>query len=762
MELITDLAYIMVVAGVVTILFKRLKQPLVLGYIVAGFLAGPHMPYTPTVADTENVETWSQIGVIFLMFSLGLEFSFKKIVKMGIGPVITALCIVLGMISVGSAVGWMFGWNSMNRLFLGGMMAMSSTTIIYKAFDDMGLRGQRFAKSVMSTLILEDILGILLMVILSAMAVSRQFEGMALFKSMLQLGFFLALWFIVGIFLIPLFLKKNSRFINGETLLIVSVGLCFLFVILASEAGYSPAFGAFMIGSILAETLEAERIEHVTGSVKNLFGAIFFVSVGMLVDPHVLVEYWLPIMVIVLAIIVGQTTLGSMSFILGGQNLQGGIKSGFSMAQIGEFAFILASLGVSLGVTSAFLYPVVVAVSIITTFLTPYMIRLADPVYRSVDATMPKRVRHFIDKSSKGKSSKGTAEVNDVPLSWLTGTEPGYSFIDEQNVYQQKGTLYVWKKLLKQLVLQTISYSILAIAAITLSLASLLPLCRTIFTHWPGNFVCGLLTLVVVSFFLRPIVIRKNHSEEMKFLRSNGIIHRLLLRIIYAIRFAIACWAVYFVLDYLSPFRWYLHVALSAIIVMYIVRSQWVKLCSIRLERTFRLNLSRRDRHQSETNASTAYARRLYGKDIQISCLSIPVNSNWAGKRLCELNIGRDMGIIIVAIVRGDMRINIPDGSAVLYPRDLIEVVGDDLSIENFSLLLESQCTETKESDHNIRIRCITLTADSPLVGKAVRDAGIRQHLRSIVIGTERKDGSLQMISPSQVLKKGDKLWIVG
>lgn len=762
MELITDLAYIMVVAGMVTILFKRLKQPLVLGYIVAGFLAGPHMPYTPTVGDMENVETWSQIGVIFLMFSLGLEFSFKKIVKMGIGPVITALCIVVGMISVGSAVGWLFGWNSMNRLFLGGMMAMSSTTIIYKAFDDLGLRGQTFAKGVMSTLILEDILGILLMVILSAMAVSRQFEGMALVKSMLQLFFFLALWFIVGIFLIPLFLKKNSRFINGETLLIVSVGICFLFVILASEAGYSPAFGAFMIGSILAETLEAERIEQVTGSVKNLFGAIFFVSVGMLVDPQVLVEYWLPILVIVLAIIIGQTTLGSMSFILGGQNLRSGIKSGFSMAQIGEFAFILATLGNSLGVTSGFLYPVVVAVSIITTFLTPYMIKEADKVAEIVDGIVPKRVRYFIDKSSKGRSSSGNAEMSDIPLSWLTGTEPGYSYIEKQTVFEQKGLLYVWKSLIKQLLIQTICYSILAVAAITLSLASLLPLCRTIFTHWPGNFICGVLTLIVVSFFLRPIVVRKNHSEEVKFLKNKGKIQNILFNLTLIVRALIAVWAVYFVLNYLSPFRWYLHILLSVFIVIYIVRSEWIKLYSIRLERTFRHNLSRRDRHQSETTASTAYARRLYGKDIHISCLSIPVNSNWAGKRLCELNIGRDMGIIIVAIVRGDVRINIPDGNAILYPRDMIEVVGDDLSIENFSLLLESNCTQIKENDHNIRIRCITLSSDSPLVGKAVRDAGIRKHLRSIVIGTEMKDGSLQMITPSQVLKKGDKLWIVG
>lgn len=750
----------MVVAGLVTIIFKRLKQPLVLGYIVAGFLAGPHMPYMPTVNDTENIETWSQIGVIFLMFSLGIEFSFKKIVKMGMGPIITALSIMFFMISVGSAVGWMFGWSSMNRLFLGGMLAMSSTTIIYKAFDDLGLRQQPFAKGVMSTLVLEDILGILLMVVLSALAVSRKFEGMALLTSMMQLGFFLALWFIVGIFVIPLFLRRNSRFINAETLLIVSVGMCFLFVILANKAGYSPAFGAFMIGSILAETLEAERIEHVTGSVKNLFGAIFFVSVGMLVDPHVLVEYWLPILVIVLAIVLGQSIFGTVSFILGGQNLQNGIRSGFSMAQIGEFAFILAALGNTLGVTSSFLYPVVVAVSIITTFLTPYMIKLADPAYEHAQIVLPKRMRHLIDKSSKGRGRQGE-DINDVPLSWLTGSDPGYSYLDKQNIFQQHGVWYVWGILLRQLLLQTISYSILSVATITLALASLLPICRTIFTHWPGNAICGLLTLVAVSFFLRPIVVRKNHSEEIKFLSSKGVLNKFFILVTVALRMALAVWAVYFILNYLSPFRWYLHVVASILIVYYMIRSKWIKLCSIRLERTFRMNLSRRDRMQNANNASTAYARRLYGKDIQISCLSVPVKSNWAGKRLNELNIGRDMNVIIVAIVRGDLRINIPDGNAVLYPRDMIEVVGDDEGIEAFSLLLESDCKEM-ENGHNISIRRIVLTANSPLVGKAVREAGIRRQLHAIVIGVEQDDGSLQMITPSYVMKKGDILWIVG
>jgi Kef-type K+ transport system membrane component KefB len=311
-ELISDLAFILITAGITTIIFKRLGQPLVLGYIVAGFLAGPHMPYTPTVSDTGSIQTWADIGVIFLMFTLGLEFSFKKILRMGQRPIVAALLIIFFMLSIGSATGHLFGWGRMDSLFLGGMLAMSSTTIIYKAFDDLGLRTQKFAGEVLSVLIIEDILGIVLMVILSAMAVSRDFEGGQMLFSMLKLAFFLILWFIVGVYLVPTLLRKGGRWMNSETLVVVAVGLCFAMVVIASAVGYSSAFGAFMMGSILAETMEAESIERVVDPLKNLFGAIFFVSVGMLVDPDILVAYWQPIAVITLVIIAGQSRLHAL------------------------------------------------------------------------------------------------------------------------------------------------------------------------------------------------------------------------------------------------------------------------------------------------------------------------------------------------------------------------------------------------------------------------------------------------------------------
>ena len=369
------------------------------------------MPYTPSVSDMSSIHTWADIGVIFLMFTLGLEFSFKKIVKMGIGPVIAACSVMFCMMSVGNMVGHLFGWGSMNSLFLGGMLAMSSTTIIYKAFDDLGLRQQKFAGEVLSVLILEDILGILLMVVLSALAVSRQFQGMELVGSLFKLGFFLILWFVVGVYIIPIFLRRTHRFLNKETLLVVSIGLCFLLVVIAGKVGYSSAFGAFMMGSILAETVEAEKIERVVSPVKDLFGAIFFVSVGMLVDPAVLAAYWLPIVVLCIAIIVGQAVFGTTSFLLSGQPLRIAVQGGFSLAQIGEFAFIIASLGISLGVTSDFLYPVVVAVSIITTFFTPYMIRAAQPVCRLLERVVPQNVMHrLMERGTHAETQSAVAD----------------------------------------------------------------------------------------------------------------------------------------------------------------------------------------------------------------------------------------------------------------------------------------------------------------------------------------------------------------
>ena len=408
MNLVTDLALILVVASIVTLLFKKLGQPLVLGYIVAGFLVSPNMPYLMSVVDKANIQTWADIGVIFLLFSLGLDFSFKKILKMGMAPVIAAISIIFSMMILGMGVGHAFGWSDMNCIFLAGMLAMSSTTIIYKAFDDMGLRQQRFASLVMSVLILEDILAIVMMVMLSTIAQGKNPDGGQMIGSIVKIGFFLVLWFVVGIFLIPQFLRSTRKLINDETMIVIAIGLCCLMAVISTRVGFSSAFGAFVMGSILAETIEADKIIRLVEPVKNLFGAVFFVSVGMLVDPKILVEYALPIITLVITILLGQSIFGSIGFMLSGQPLRTAMRCGFSMAQIGEFAFIIASLGLSLGVISDFLYPVVVAVSVITTFLTPYMIRAAEPAYQLLEKKMPK---HWLRRLNRINGSHQTTDT---------------------------------------------------------------------------------------------------------------------------------------------------------------------------------------------------------------------------------------------------------------------------------------------------------------------------------------------------------------
>lgn len=730
LPLISDLALILVSAGIVTILFKRLKQPLVLGYIVAGFLAGPHMPYIPTVTDQNSIHVWAEIGVIFIMFTLGLEFSFKKVFKMGFGPVIAACTVIFCMMSVGSAVGHLFGWGNMNSLFLGGMLAMSSTTIIYKALEDLGMRQKKFAGEVLSVLILEDILGILLMVMLSAVAVSRQFEGGELVENLFKLGFFLILWFVVGVYIVPLFLEKNLRWINKETLLVVSLGLCFLMVILANGAGYSSALGAFLMGSILAETLEAENIERVVSPVKDLFGAIFFVSVGMLVDPSVLAEYWLPIVVICLAIIIGQSIFGTVSFLISGHPLKVAVQCGFSLAQIGEFSFIIASLGMALGVTDKFLYPVVVTVSIITTFFTPYMIRAAEPCCRMLEKVIPPTVIHRLSKRSQRP--------------------------------QNPENEHLWKSLLSALVGQLAAYLTLSIAVILLSFSVLLPLCRSTFGHWPGNAVCGLFALLVSAPFLRAIVMRKNHSEEWKQLRMRSLTDRLGLWLTFGIRFAIAASTVYYVLNFLSPLKWWWHILLALLIAGLMVASRAVKWLSIRMERTFLQNLRLRDTLASTDNESPKYAGRLTARNIHIAELEVPENSAWAGLCLRELDFSHKEGAMIAAIVRGSHRLNIPDGETRIFPGDRIEVIGSDESLQLIQKRMSREHLAMGKVNRRLKLKHILIRENSPFIGIALRDSHIRSLYHCMVVGFEDNLDNIIPASADRIISRNDTLWIVG
>lgn len=734
--LINDLALILIVASIVTLLFKKLKQPLVLGYVVAGFLVSPHMPYTMSVIDNSDIKTWADIGVMFLLFSLGLDFSFKKILKMGMSPIIAACTIIFFMMMLGIVVGHAFSWARMDCIFLGGMLAMSSTTIIYKALDDMGLRQQKFAGMVMSVLILEDILAIVMMVVLAAIAEGSSPDGGEMIGVVMKIGFFLVLWFVVGIFLVPLFLRSMRKLMNGETLLIVALGLCCFMAVLSTKVGFSSAFGAFVMGSILAETIEAERIIKLVEPVKNLFGAIFFVSVGMLVDPNIIVAYAVPIMVLVLTILLGQAVFGTFGFMLGGQSLKSAMRCGFSMTQIGEFSFIIASLGLSLGVIGKFLYPVVVAVSVITTFLTPYMMKASVPCYNILERRLPK---------------SWVKAMNNIALS-----HPAPAHGERR-----------WRSLLLQMTRITLIYSILSSASIAVMFMFFLPFVRSIMPgmHWWANGICALTTVLFISPFLRAIVMKKNHSDEFKALWSESRLNHIPLIVTILVRIMVATAFVFYICNYLTRFTNALMISIAVAVVLLMMISRRLKRRSIMMERMFILNLRSRDiEDQVLGRKKPLYEGHLLDRNIHIGNFDVPEDSLWSGQCLNELKLRNRFGVMVSSILRGSHRINIPNGTNEIFPGDRIQVIGSDDQLAAFGAAIgnELMADDPDIEKREMKLRQMVIDGKSVFVGKTLAESGIRDKYNCMVVGLEEGKENLSLIEPSRRFVKGDIIWIVG
>ena len=733
-SLISDLAVILISAGFVTLLFKKLKQPVVLGYIVAGILAGPSISEIPTVTDVESIRIWADIGVIFLLFALGLEFSFKKLMKVGGTAIIGAVTIVIGMMTLGYTTGLSLGWGDMNSLFLGGMLSMSSTTIIFKAFEDMGLRNQQFTGVVFGVLIVEDLFAVLLMVLLSTLAVSKQVEGIELLNSVIKLGAFLLFCFVIGIFLIPSFLKKAKRFLNEETLLIVSLGLCLGMVMLATYAGFSSALGAFVMGSILAETIEAEHIEHLIKPVKDLFGAIFFVSVGMLIDPMLLWQYKYPIIILTIVVMVGQIFFASFGILLSGKPLKIAIQSGFSLAQIGEFAFIIAGLGLSLKVTDHFLYPIVVAVSVITTFFTPYMIRLAEPSYKVIERFIPQSWIRFLDRYSSGS-----------------------------NTLHQRST---WHKLLKSLMRIVGTYTAVTLVLIFVWLQFISPIIIKHITGIEGAILSLVLILLLISPMLRAIMMKKNHSIEFQELWNDNKYNRgplvslIILRIILCIGLV------------MLPVAQLLHIAIgivlaiAATVIALVIFSKQLKKQSILMERRFFSNLRARElENERKSPINQRFANHLLERDLHLADFEVKQNSPSMGKTLKELNFRKKCNVNVVTIIRGTKRINIPGGEERLYPFDKLIVVGTDKDLNLFKLYIEERYKKAQteiEETHSVNIEQFTVMENSKLIGRTIQESNIRDKFDCLVIGIEREETSIKNPLPSTTLEKGDIIWIVG
>lgn len=730
-KLIIDLALILGAAGIITLLFRRLKQPMVLGYIIAGFIVGPNFHLFPSISDGESVKIWSEIGVIFLLFSLGLEFSFKKLMRVGGTAAITAFTEIACITVAGYFTGQLMGWSTMDSLFLGGLLASSSTTIIIRAFDELGIKKKPFTKIVFGVLVIEDIVVILLMVLLSTMAVSKQFEGSQMLFTIAKLMFFLAVWFLAGIFLLPTFLKKMEKYMNSETLLILSIALCLGMVILATQVGFSAELGAFIMGSIIAETTSSEKVEHLIQPVKDLFGAIFFVSVGMLINPEMIIEYRWPVLWITLLTIFGKFISTSVGALLSGRPLKEAVQVGMSMAQVGEFAFIIATLGVTLGVTSEFLFPVAVGVSAVTTFTTPYMIRFSTPMYNWLSKIIPEK--------------------------WLLALNR-YS-ASSQTLQAESDWRVVLNAYLKVIILN----SVVLIAIILLNTYYVGPfIAKYVENLLIAKLIAVVLAIAMMAPFISALTIKKVQGIAYKALWLDSKYNRGPLVVVEVIRNVIAVLLVGFLLNQFFPFwQALLGTSLVMLLVLLALRQQLQKYYN-RIEHRFLSNLNARE--EADAAAKKTPAADLLPWDAQVSEIEINPWSSLIDTPLIDLQLREKYGINVGAIKRGNVTIYAPTRQEKLFPHDVIVAIGTEAQLEEFNRVVNTLVVERSDdmADDNVGLTSIVVDEHNGLKGQTIRSSGIREKTNALVVGIAR--GSERILNPpsDMAFEWEDVVWLVG
>ncbi len=731
-SLIYDLALILTLGAAATIIFKLLKQPVVLGYIVAGFIASPHFAFLPSVGNEANIEFWAQIGIVVLLFSLGLEFSFKKLINAGGGAIATALIIVIGMMGTGFVIGKSMGFSSVNSIFLGAMLSMSSTTIILKALTDLNMRHRKFVPGVFAVLIVEDLFAVVMMVILSSIAINNTVEGGEMLRSILQLSFFLIIWFVVGVFLIPTIFKKFRRVISDEMMLIIAMGLCFFMAIFSVECGFSMALGAFVMGSILAGTSEAERIERIINPVKDLFGAVFFISVGMMVDPAIIVEHAGVITLLSVVVIVGMIVFGTTGMLATGQSLKIAMASGFSLTQIGEFSFIIATLGTTLGVLDASIYPIIVTVSVITTFTTPFFIKSAIPCYNFVEKRLPKRLSVLLEGYTKTAAS-------DVKPS-------------QRNM---------WVSIVKRHITRLVLYSAVIIAAIFVLRKYLIPMAVTMLEKVMSPSLATLLSvtavLVALSPFFYAIITPKLNRKERKTLvqsNVNGLV--VMPRVVMVVVGGML--TMVFITSLLVGF--YSSVASVVVAIIYLVALILLLAPMARkqlenLESRFMSNVNERE------NRRTGKENNLVS-DMHLAYMTVGYDCPFVGERLKNADLRRKHGVNVVAIQRNSVRYPIPTGDMRIFPGDIIGVIGTDEQIQALLPLLEATAATQPQDNNEVKFTHFPLSDTSPLLGVRLGDTSLREDYKSMIVAIERGQDNFLTPTPDIVFQPGDVLWAVG
>lgn len=723
-SLISDLAFILILGAFTTVFFKWIKQPVVLGYIVAGFLASPNFTYLPSVTTESNIDFWAQIGIIALLFSLGLEFSFKKLMNAGGSAVVTALIIMGGMMCAGFAIGHVLGFSNINCLFLGGMLSMSSTTIIIKAFNDLGIQHKKFASLVFAVLIVEDLFAVVMMVILSSIAVNNSVAGREMLYSISKLVFFLVMWFLVGVIVLPSLLNRIRAYLNSETLVLVSMGLCLGMAVVSVMCGFSLALGAFVMGSILAGTSFAERIERVIMPIKDLFGSVFFISVGMMVNPDVIVTYAGPILALSAVVIVGMIVFGTSGMLITGQSLKVAMESGFSLTQIGEFAFIIATLGMSLGVLDSTIYPIVVAVSVLTTFTTPYFIRMADPAYNIVAKMLPRNLRFLINRYT-----------TDAGTDAATNT--------------------LWQSVLRRYVWRILIYAAILITIVLLSKGWLLPMLTHFNEKW-GRLICALVTLTAMSPFLFALAIPASKSSERRQLKNANSHSKVPLVVMTLFRLILALGFIVYELKSLYSWSTAVVCGIAVFILIALLLSNRIRMHLHNIEQRFMDNLNERELRRSGKNNNVI-------ADLHLAFMTVGFGCPFVGERLRDSGLRQQYGVNVASIQRGTSAIPVPGGDVRIFPGDTLGVIGTDEQIQNLLKVVEAPENENSVtvSPHDIKLTSLQLTSGSPLLHKSVAESGLRNDYHSLLVSIAR-DGEFFTPDASTRFAEGDVLWIVG
>lgn len=722
--LIADLAWILLLGAIVTLLFKKLKQPVVLGYILAGFLASPKFTYLPSISNLENITFWADLGIVVLMFSIGLEFSFKKLMNSGSSAIVTALIIITGMTFAGFGVGRILGLNSINCIFLGGMISMSSTTIIMKSLDDLGLKQKRFASLVLSVLIIEDLFAVLMLVLLSSLAMG-DVQGIELLLSIGKLMFFLIIWFIVGVYVIPTFLTKSREFLNDETLLVVAMGLCFSMAVFSVVCGFSLELGSFVMGSILAGTVLAERMEKVIGPIKNLFGAVFFISVGMMVDPAVLGTYWWQILLLAVVVIIGMITFGTIGMLVTGQNLKVAIESGFTLTQVGEFSFIIASLGMSLGVLNPSIYPIIVAVSVLTIFTTPYFITMADGAYGIVERHLPKGLNFLISRYSKQVTDSNEAKQ-------------------------------LWKAILKRYLWRIVLYSVILLAEILVSREFLFPFLEGHFERF-GHLAATVITILSMAPFLFALSFSTTEPDERIRLHQSASFYDVPLVAMRIIRYLVALFfIVYFcTLAYSTVVGWL--VGAGCFVIVMVFASTKLAARYRHMETRFMDNLNSRENTRLGINNNLV-------DDLHQAYIEVDPSSPFVGDRLRDSGLRRDYGVSVSSIQRGEDYMPLPSADARIFPGDILGVIGTDDQLKQLNEDIDAsrRMAVAPTQQPKMELSSITLTGKSPIIGIPLGETDIQKDYYSMIVKVQRGEDNYIQPSPDVVLEAGDTIWVVG